>query len=247
VGLGGQDPFGNPLSFSAQYLELLAGNPAAVVDGEVLTVRPCDFDTPVAMNVARPNPTLFTQADGIVPQAQATDGCYNPAGAFLPTPAAAAAELANPGTKKMLAGVRGAFKVPTLRNVELTGPYMHNGSMATLDEVLEFYTRGGNFDTQSKNFGFVFSQAVLAYFPEKRASIVAFLKTLTDERVRYERAPFDHPELPVPHGHQGDELLVTGGNPLGASLGRDEVLVIPAVGAEGRAEPLPAFVDLLGP
>ncbi len=39
---------------------------------------------------------------------------------------------------------RGAFKVPTLRNVERTAPYMHDGSLATLEEVIEFYNRGGN-------------------------------------------------------------------------------------------------------
>jgi len=39
--------------------------------------------------------------------------------------------------------VDGAFKAPGLRNVELTAPYFHNGSMDTLDQVVEFYTRGG--------------------------------------------------------------------------------------------------------
>src|SRR5262249_51927629 len=41
--------------------------------------------------------------------------------------------------------VDGAFKVPSLRNVELTGPYFHNGGMATLEQVVDFYTRGGGF------------------------------------------------------------------------------------------------------
>ncbi len=39
---------------------------------------------------------------------------------------------------------RGAFKTPTLRNVEKTAPYMHDGSLATLEDVIEFYDRGGN-------------------------------------------------------------------------------------------------------
>lgn len=38
----------------------------------------------------------------------------------------------------------GAFKTPTLRDVELTSPYMHNGSLKTLIEVVQFYNRGGN-------------------------------------------------------------------------------------------------------
>ncbi|MGH8537650.1 MAG: cytochrome-c peroxidase [Gammaproteobacteria bacterium] len=41
--------------------------------------------------------------------------------------------------------VDGAFKTPGLRNVELTGPYFHNGGMATLRQVVQFYNRGGNF------------------------------------------------------------------------------------------------------
>jgi cytochrome c peroxidase len=41
--------------------------------------------------------------------------------------------------------VSGAFQIPGLRNVELTGPYFHNGGQATLEQVVEFYTRGGDF------------------------------------------------------------------------------------------------------
>src|SRR5690606_5276129 len=40
-------------------------------------------------------------------------------------------------------GVFGAFKVPTLRNIALSAPYMHDGSMATLEEVIDFYADGG--------------------------------------------------------------------------------------------------------
>jgi hypothetical protein len=49
------------------------------------------------------------------------------------------------------AAVNGAFKTPGLRNVELTGPYMHNGSMATLEQVVQFYNRGGNFENHPGN------------------------------------------------------------------------------------------------
>lgn len=40
--------------------------------------------------------------------------------------------------------VDGAFKTPGLRNVALTGPYFHNGSRSTLEQVVEFYNRGGD-------------------------------------------------------------------------------------------------------
>ena len=39
---------------------------------------------------------------------------------------------------------QGSFKTPTLREIAKTAPYMHDGSMATLEEVIEFYDRGGN-------------------------------------------------------------------------------------------------------
>ena len=39
---------------------------------------------------------------------------------------------------------KGAFKTPTIRNVALSAPYMHDGSQATLEEVVEHYVKGGN-------------------------------------------------------------------------------------------------------
>jgi len=121
--------------------------------------------------------------------------------------------------------VNGAFKIPTLRNIELTGPYMHNGSMKSLEEVVEFYDRGGNGTNRHHFATLVFQQGFTA---KEKADLVAFLKTLTDERVRWERAPFDHPELLVPQGHED------GVNPLGPDLAKDRFLQVPAVGRSGR-------------
>ena len=147
----------------------------------------------------------------------------------------------------MLLVTDAAFKIPTLRNVELTGPYMHNGSMATLEEVVEFYARGGNFEGASKQFGTVFPQPELQNDPQARADLVEFLKALTDDRVRYERAPFDHPALTVPHGHTGDRTRTTAAHPLSSTLAKDEGLDIPAVGAAGRSTPLQPFSAHLPP
>ena len=61
--------------------------------------------------------------------------------------------------------------------------------------------------------------------------MVAFLKALTDERVRQEMAPFDHPQLFVPNGHPGDNGALTCVN---AGNACDSLLTIPAVGAGGR-------------
>ncbi len=75
---------------------------------------------------------------------------------------------------------RHAFKTPTLRNVELTAPYMHNGVYATLEEVLDFYNRGGgagiggNVPNQTLPFD------KLDLTPPEQQAIIAFLRTLTD-------------------------------------------------------------------
>ena len=69
---------------------------------------------------------------------------------------------------------KGAFKTPTLREVALTAPYMHDGSIATLEEVVEFYDRGGNanpwLDENVERLGLTVA--------EKRA-LVAFLRALS--------------------------------------------------------------------
>ncbi len=249
LGVGGVDAFGNPLSYSQQYLQHLAGNNAPVVDQEVFQVRACDFQLPLAINTIPPYQTsLFTPAEGVIPQPQPTTGCYLPISqAFLPTPVAAATELNKPNSVKMVAAVNGAFKIPSLHNVELTGPYMHNGGMATLEEVIEFYTRGGNFQHHAKQIDKVFPLADLQFSAQNRADLIAFLKTLTDERVRYARAPFDHPEIKIPHGHVGDQFTVTPGNPLAADLAKDDFMLIDAVGAEGMSKPLLPFEAYLAP
>jgi cytochrome c peroxidase len=246
-GLGGLDPFGNPLSFSDQYLEYLAGNPAGVVDPYVDLVRACDLDLSIARNQASNHAAFFTQVQGVVPQPQGTENCFALEGAFLPTPSAALAELESPTNSRMLSAARNSFKIPTLRNVELTGPYMHNGGMATLSDVIDFYTRGGNYHTEGKHFGTVFPQVDLRFAPVLRQAILDFLLSLTDERVRYEQAPFDHPEIRIPHGHVGDHVSMSAGHPLDAALGLDEDLLVPAVGAAGRSTPLEPFHVHLAP
>lgn len=241
IGLGGTDPFGNPLSFSDQYLQLLAGNASKVVDPYVANVRPCDLDTQIAIDSDNPHALFFTRADGIQNQKQNTVNCFNPTGILIPTANAALAELKKPNRRKFLSAAKGSYKIPSLRNIELTGPYMHNGGMATLDEVLEFYTRGGNFATPPKEFGKIFALVDLRLAPQKRKDLLNFLKSLTDDRVRYERAPFDHPEIRITHGHVGDNSSITKSSPMNAALAADQFLFIPAVGAEGRAKPLQPF------
>src|SRR5947199_3661261 len=128
--------------------------------------------------------------------------------------------------------VDGAFKAPSLRNVELTGPYMHNGGMLTLDQVVEFYTRGGDFhDANAANLDAkIDGVGRLVGSPTNRANVVAFLKTLTDDRVRFESAPFDHPQLFIPNGHPGDAVAVIND---GTGKATDALVEVPASGAAG--------------
>jgi cytochrome c peroxidase len=97
----------------------------------------------------------------------------------------------------------GLFKVPGLRNVELTAPYMHNGSMSTLNQVVDFYIRSGNFPTHNlADLDPVILEGILQMVNDtaRQTALIAFLKTLTDQRVVRESAPFDHPELFIPEG-----------------------------------------------
>ena len=246
-GIDNVDDFGNPLSFTAQYKEHLAGNPAGIVDPGVSNIRTCDFLAPLAV----PSPNVFTDffslADGLIADPNGDANCFLPAAfAIIPTTSVAEAELTNPASLKMADAVTAAFKVPTLRNVELTGPYMHNGSMKTLDEVIEFYTRGGNIRNDAIQSN-ILEAGELQVNPQSRADLIAFLKLLTDERVRNEQAPFDHPELIIPNGHEGDHISVSGGHHLDANLAKEEALTIPAVGANGLNSPILPFEDYLQP
>lgn len=69
---------------------------------------------------------------------------------------------------------RGAFKTPTLREVARTGPYMHDGSLATLEDVIEFYDRGG-----SRNPHLDPEIRPLSLTVEEKRALVAFLRSLS--------------------------------------------------------------------
>jgi cytochrome c peroxidase len=129
------------------------------------------------------------------------------------------------------------FKVAQLRNVELTAPYFHNGSTRTLEEVVDFYDRGGNFPG---NINLDSQIRALLLTQQEKDDLVAFLKSLTDERVRFKRGPFDHPSLCIPDGHPGDELSVLESAP-GSGEAADSLRCLAAVGANGSALPLRTF------
>ena len=185
IGIGGTDAFGNPLSFSREYVAELQGQPV-----------PDSFARPTGANVR--------------------------------------------GTRVT---VDGAFKVPTLRNVALTPPYMHNGGFASLEQVIAFYNRGGNrrntgcgdttgFGTNCSNLDVEITNR--SFNQQDVSDLVAFLKSLTDNRVACHAGPFDHPSLQLPNGYTGTLL------PDGRTA---EVLAtLPATGISGlTAEGKPCF------
>ena len=140
--------------------------------------------------------------------------------------------LAGPLKGTEATDVAGTFKVPGLRNVELTGPYFHNGGKATLQQVVDFYDDGGNFKNPTLSplivplglrEGGVTGKTEIT-------DLIAFMVSLTDERVRLQKAPFDHPQLFVPNGD--------------TPAGTDNTVEIPAVGAGGSATPLGRFLNL---
>ena len=143
-------------------------------------------------------------------------------------------------------GTEGAFKVPSLRNVALTAPYFHDGGTLTLREVVELYGRGGNVAPITALDGTPIEPlGVPLLTADEIDAIVAFLEALTDERVVYQRAPFDHPQLFVPNGHPGNSFWTYDANNDG--LADDVMIEIPAVGATGGA-PLPGFLEgIFGP
>ena len=207
LGVGGTDPWGNPLSFTRQYRTVLTGS--AVLDP--FTVDVCSFEVLVS--------TSRSCDPNKLPTADFRDA------------------------------VDGAFKTPGLRNVELTGPYFHNGSRAMLEQVVEFYNRGG--DRRGSNAsntsrfgpnGSNLDPAIkpLGLTPAEAADLAAFLKApLTDPRVAWERAPFDHPSLVLPSGHIGDETSVAAQqstDPKIVKRAQDVLLTVPAVGAAGRTD-----------
>ena len=125
--------------------------------------------------------------------------------------------------------VDGSFKTPGLRNIELTAPYFHNGGQFDLKQVVEFYNRGGDFHEQNiDNLDPDIENLGLS--EEEQNALVAFLKSLTDDRVRLEKAPFDHPQLFITNGHSGDTNSVTND---GTGRATVTMLEIPAVGRNG--------------
>src|SRR3989442_7490549 len=121
--------------------------------------------------------------------------------------------------------VDGAFKTPGIRNVELTSHFFHNGGDRNLIDIVDFYNLAGDIPSLDQN-NFDPNIVILALTPAEKQALVALMVGMTDERVRFQRKPFDHPQLFVPNLPDG---------------------VLPAVGRNGSATPLRTFDQNLAP
>jgi len=88
----------------------------------------------------------------------------------------------------------GHFKSSHLFNLPLTAPYFHDGSEATLQDMLDFYVRGGNHDLPELS-----SQIrVLDASPAEQQLVIEMMELLTDPRIAAGTGPFTHPSLKLP-------------------------------------------------
>jgi cytochrome c peroxidase len=76
-----------------------------------------------------------------------------------------------------------AFRTPTVRNIELTAPYMHNGVFKTLEQVVDFYNKGGGLSAGADLSNLTLPFDKLNLTPAEEKDVVAFLKKLTDTTV----------------------------------------------------------------
>jgi cytochrome c peroxidase len=89
----------------------------------------------------------------------------------------------------------GRFRAVSLRNVAVTGPYMHDGSIATLEEVVDHYAAGGRTIADGPNAGAGHESPLRSEFvngfeitAEQKADLIAFLQSLTDETFLHDPA-----------------------------------------------------------
>ena len=129
------------------------------------------------------------------------------------------AAITNGGNSKQFANIgvrpvqenrgirRGQHKSSSVRNAELSNPFMWNGGQLTLRQLVRFYNKGGDFRGKHNELD------PLGLSNRQERDLVSFMLALTDDRVRCDAGKFDHPSLELEHGE-----------------------ALPAVGAEGLQE-----------
>jgi len=188
----------NRLSSEPFYTNLFAstfGSPAVTSDRisralaqfvrSIISTR-SKYDTGVSNNFAN-----FTAQERLGQVGNATCAACHGTDNFVPGPAINNNGLEFPFVDKGLGGItglapdNGKFKVPSLRNIELTAPYMHDGRFTNLEQVVEFYNSGvvlnPNLSPPLRNPDG--SALRLNLTTDQKAALVAFLKTLTDTNI----------------------------------------------------------------
>ncbi len=94
---------------------------------------------------------------------------------------------------------RGKFRIPNLRNVEQRAPFMRNGRFSSLEQVIDFYDRGGDFASPNH----AVSVSPMGLTNSEKAALVAFLRRpMSDPRIALEQPPFDRPKLYTESSHR---------------------------------------------
>ncbi len=141
-------------------------------------------------------------------------------------------------------GPDGAFKTTTLRNIELTAPYMHNGAFDTLEEVIKFYSKGGGRGEPNPPPGIDDKIGKFDITDEEIADLVAFLKALTDTSLQPdppESVPSGLPVVEVKSKAMPAPALAAAAPAPGSSRASAPPIGSPVVGTARR--PLGGFSD----
>ena len=109
-------------------------------------------------------------------------------------------------------------------------------------QVVDFYNRGGDFSSANKE-NLAPDIEPLGLTAPQREDLVAFLLGLSDDRVRFQKAPFDHPSLCIPEGHVPTPTSVEA-DPLLPGRATDIMRCLPAIGAGGATDGLSTFLNL---
>jgi cytochrome c peroxidase len=233
---------GEANAFLTQADELLTATPPNPNDAALELMK--------AHEALRDAADLLDAAPALVAQLDAGAALLAPGISLLPDPIDPGPDpdkpFGPPLRPEERAAVDGAFKAPSLRNVELTAPYFHNGGAATLEQVVDYYNRGGDF-AETNQADLDPGVRPLGLTIAERAALVAFLKSLTDPRVRRDQGPFDHPSIELPNGGTvGAESSAIFGVPV-----LDDHFTLPAVGASGSdvsyGTPETPFANFLQP
>ena len=121
-------------------------------------------------------------------------------------------ELIDPGAEAITgdASQRGAFRVPSLRNIALTAPYMHRGQKATLEDAARFYTGGRGHEVPEGESLMIHWHIWEPRLTDREIQLLAsFMGALTDEAFMPEIPAVVPSGLPVAHGHKlasGNEI-----------------------------------------